>query len=224
MPPPCSSFICRLPRFSRNRRSVLCLCSALRRRPSQWPACVCLVDSIIWRYLGFIDAHRSVLYLCHSPPPSLVAGGPPTVIGLRLVSAFIFVIGCALAAIAVASIYPHHQSVHLVLCRVCPCLPFGPLPPPCTGTHLPQWWCSCGCRSGRRPSSSLMEWVLSTPSTSTVSPCDGRAHASAQVEHHYMRARAAQEPARMVGALPMREISGTAIPLFFLTLLANSIQ
>jgi hypothetical protein len=30
-----------------------------------------------------------------------------------------------------------------------------------------------------------------------------------------MRAWAAQEPARMVGALPMREISGTAIPLFF---------
>jgi hypothetical protein len=73
----------------------------------------------------------------------------------------------------------------------------------------PHWWCSCARHSGRHPSSSPMQWV---PSTSTVGPCDSRA--SAQVQHQYVRARAAQQPARMVSPLPMRGLSGTAIPLF----------
>jgi hypothetical protein len=59
------------------------------------------------------------------------------------------------------------------------------------------------------------------PSTSTIGPHDGRA--SAQVEHQYMCARAAQEPACVAGPLPMRDFSGATIPFSLLTLLANSV-
>jgi hypothetical protein len=184
--------------------------SALCRHPSQCLACVFLTYSIVRCYLGFAEAHRSVLYLRRPLLPTLLAGGPLAVIGLRPVSVSIFLVGCALVTIAMVGVYLHCRSVHPALSRVHPCQPLGPLPPPCTGTHLPSWWCSCPRHDGWCPSSSPMEWV---PSTSTVGPRDG--HVSARVEHQYVRAQAAQEPTRVVGALPVRDLSVFLSTIFF---------
>jgi hypothetical protein len=73
----------------------------------------------------------------------------------------------------------------------------------------PHWWCSCTRHSGRRPSYSPMEQV---PSTSIVYPRDARA--SARVKDQYVHAQVAQQPVCVVSPLPMRDLSGTAIPFF----------
>jgi hypothetical protein len=84
-----------------------CSSSALRRRMSQWPVCIFLTNSIVRHYLRFADAHRSVLYLCCSPPPALVAGGPLAAVGLCPVPVSVFIISCAIAAVAVAGVCLH---------------------------------------------------------------------------------------------------------------------
>jgi hypothetical protein len=121
-----------------------CSASALRRRLLLWPTCVFLTDSIVRCYLRFTDAHHSVLYLYCSPPPTLIAGGPLVAIGLSPAPVSIFVVSCAIAAVAVANVCLHHRSIRSVSSRVRPCpllLIGGALAPVAVGAaHLPRQW------------------------------------------------------------------------------------